>query len=192
MTFLLPPSIKGLRSLITIIAIHTQFRSSTAIFNFRRVIFCGRESWTLNPRNITVLLQEEAKNGESICLFILFRWPFCLCDLYGSRDFGFVRFCQRREHFLFIMVCVSLMDGLTENKAQPKPRADVHFRLKESYPFRGMVCILVLNRKFCMVFSFLFMLLKFKLAKRLFQIQLVLEVFLIKSASHVIKPLYQG
>ena len=64
---------------------------------------------------------------------------FCLCDLYGIRDFGFVGFCQRREHFLFIVVCVSLIDGLTENKAWSKPRADVHFRLNESQPFRGMV-----------------------------------------------------
>ena len=61
---------------------------------------------------------------------------FCLCDLYRSRDFGFVGFCERREHFFFIMVCVSLMDGLTENKAWRKSRAEVHFRLKESQPFR--------------------------------------------------------
>ena len=43
---------------------------------------------------------------------------------------------------------------------------------------------------------FPFMQLKFKLARHLFQIQLVLEGlfggFLIKRASHVIKPLYQG
>lgn len=42
---------------------------------------------------------------------------FCLYDLCGSRGFGFVGFCQRRDHFLFNMVCVSLMDELTENKA---------------------------------------------------------------------------
>ena len=79
---------------------------------------------------------------------------FCLCDLYGSRDAGFVEFCQCREHFLFIMICVSLMDGLTENKASHKPRAHVYFRLKESQPFRGMVSILVLNKKVYVIFSF--------------------------------------
>ena len=45
------------------------------------------------------------------------------------------------------MVCVSLMDGLTEKKAWRKLRADVHFRLKESQPFRETVSILVLNKK---------------------------------------------
>ena len=75
----------------------------------------------------------------------------CLCDLYDSRDFGFVGFCQCREH-LFIMVCVSLMDGLTENKAWRKPRLDAHFRLKESQLFRGIVSILVLNKKVRLVF----------------------------------------
>ena len=78
----------------------------------------------------------------------------CLCDLYGSRDFAFVGFCQRQEHFLFIMVCVSLMDRLTENKAWRKPREDVHFRLKELQPLRGMVSILVLKKKVHVVFSF--------------------------------------
>ena len=46
------------------------------------------------------------------------------------------------------------MDGLTENKAWRKPRADVHFRLKESQPFRGMMSILVLSKKVCVVISF--------------------------------------
>ena len=31
------------------------------------------------------------------------------------------------------------MEGLNENKAWRRPRADAHFRLKESQPFRGMV-----------------------------------------------------
>ena len=78
----------------------------------------------------------------------------CLCDLYGSRDFGFVGFSQRQEHFLFIMVCVSLMNGLADNKAWCKPQEDVHFRLKELQPLRGMVSILVLNKKIHVVFSF--------------------------------------
>ena len=78
----------------------------------------------------------------------------CLCDLYGSRDFAFVRFCQCQEHFLLIMVCVSLMDGLTKNKAWCKPRVNVHFSLKESQPFRGMLSVLVLNKKVYVVFSF--------------------------------------
>ena len=46
------------------------------------------------------------------------------------------------------MVCVTLMDRLTENKAWCKPQADIDFRLKESQRFRGMVSILVLNNKF--------------------------------------------
>ena len=38
---------------------------------------CGRASWTLNPGKYCYgFLQEEAENGESICLFIVFRWPF--------------------------------------------------------------------------------------------------------------------
>ena len=52
------------------------------------------------------------------------------------------------------MVCVSLIDRLTENKAWRKPRADVHFKLKESQPFRGMVSLLVLNKKVGVVFGF--------------------------------------
>ena len=36
------------------------------------------------------------------------------------------------------------MDGITENKAWRKPRTDVHFRLKESQPFKGLMSILVL------------------------------------------------
>ena len=56
-----------------------------------------------------------------------------------------------------------------------KPRADAHFRLKESQPFRGMVSVLVLNKKSPRGLRFPFMQLKFKLARRLFQIQLVLE-----------------
>ena len=79
---------------------------------------------------------------------------YCLCGLYGSRDFGFVGLSQCREHVLFIMVCFSLMDELTENKAWRKPRADVYFRLKESQPFREMVSILVLNKNDGVVFSF--------------------------------------
>ena len=47
------------------------------------------------------------------------------------------------NNFLFIMICVSLMDGLTENKTWSKPRADVHFGLKESQSFRGIVSMLV-------------------------------------------------
>ena len=78
----------------------------------------------------------------------------CLWNFYGSRDFGFIGFRQHREHFLFIMVCVFLMDRLTENKAWRKPRPDVHFRLKEPQPFRAMVSILVLNKKVRVVFSF--------------------------------------
>ena len=97
---------------------------------------------------------------------------------------------------LFIMVCVSLMDGLTENEAWRKPRTDAHFRLKESQPFRGMMSILVLNLRILRGLHFPFMQLKFKRVRRLFQIQLVLEgifsFFLIKWASHVIKSLYQG
>ena len=67
---------------------------------------------------------------------------------------GFVGLSQCREHFLFIMVCVSLMDGLTENKAWRKAPADVHLRLKESQPFRGMMCILILNKNVSVVFTF--------------------------------------
>ena len=67
------------------------------------------------------------------------------------------------------------MDGLTENKAWRKSWADIHFRLKVSQPFRGMVSILVLNKKSLRGLQFPFMQLKFKLARRLFQIQLVLE-----------------
>ena len=67
------------------------------------------------------------------------------------------------------------MNELTENKAWCKPRADARFRLKESQPFRGMVSVLVLNKKGPRGLQFPFMQLKFKLARRLFQIQLVLE-----------------
>ena len=103
---------------------------------------------------------------------------FFLCDLYGTRDFGFVRLCQLREHFLFIMVCVSLMDGLTGNKAWRKPRVDIDFRLKESQPYSWMVSILVLN---------------FKLVRHFFQIQLVLEdifSFFNQEGIDVMKSLY--
>ena len=70
---------------------------------------------------------------------------YCFCDLHGSRDFGFVGLSQCREHFLFIMLCMSLMEGLTKNKGWRKPQADAK-------PFRGMVSILVLNKNVGVVF----------------------------------------
>ena len=39
------------------------------------------------------------------------------------------------------------MDGLIENGAWCKLQVDVHFRLIEPQRFRGMVSILVLNKK---------------------------------------------
>ena len=85
------------------------------------------------------------------------------------------------------------MEGLNENKAWHKPQADAHFRLKESQPFRGMMSIFILNKKVYGL-HFPFMQLKFKLARRLFQMQLVLEAifrfFLVKRTSHVIKSTY--
>ena len=69
------------------------------------------------------------------------------------------------------------MDELIENRAWYKPRADVHFRLKESQPLRGLVSILVLNRR-PRGLQFSFKQLKFKLARRLFQIQLVIRSYI--------------
>ena len=45
-------------------------------------------------------------------------------------------------------------EDFTENKAWRKSWADIHFRLKVSQPFRGMVSIFVLNKNVCVVFNF--------------------------------------
>ena len=93
-----------------------------------------------------------------------------------GRNFGFVGFCQLREHFLFIMVCLSLMNGLTENNAWSKTWTDLHFTLKKSQPFRRMVSKLVSNKKFHVVFSSPSCSWSLsKLARPLLQIQLVLS-----------------
>lgn len=110
----------------------------------------------MNTATKTVWRSKRAK-GQTLKFYLSYlviNLKFCLCDVYSCRDLGFAGHCQRQEHFLFIMTCVSLMDGFTENKARRKPRVDVHFRLKESQPFRGMVYIVVLNKKDRMVFSF--------------------------------------
>lgn len=110
----------------------------------------------MNTATKTVWRSKRTK-GQTLKFYLSYlviNLKFCLCDVYSCRDLGFVGHRQCQEHFLFIMTCVSLMDGFTENKARRKPRVDVHFRLKESQPFRGMVYIVVLNKKDRMVFSF--------------------------------------
>ena len=48
-------------------------------------------------------------------LFLSNKPNFCLWDLYGSNDFGFVGFCQRRELSLIIISeAMDAMDGITE------------------------------------------------------------------------------
>ena len=49
---------------------------------------------------------------------------------------------------------ISNMNRSMRSKAWHIHRAVVHFRLRESQPFRVMVCILVLNKKVRVFFSF--------------------------------------
>ena len=42
-------------------------------------MFCGRATWKLNLRNITMFsFKKRQKNAEYISLFTVFRWPFQL------------------------------------------------------------------------------------------------------------------
>ena len=55
---------------------NTQFRSFAAIINFRRIIICGRTSWTLNPSNDAVFSFKKRPKMENLSVFICFQMAF--------------------------------------------------------------------------------------------------------------------
>ena len=46
--------------------IYTRFWSLAAIVNFLRMTFCGRASWTLNPRNIAMFSFRKRRKMENL------------------------------------------------------------------------------------------------------------------------------
>ena len=50
--------------------IYTRFRSLAAIINFRRMIFCGRASWTLNSRNIAMFSFRKRWKMENLSAYL--------------------------------------------------------------------------------------------------------------------------
>ena len=88
-------------------------------------------------------------------LFLSSKRSFCLCDLYRSRNFGFVGFCQHEELFFNYCKWNYGRYGRTYWKIPGEPQADIYFKLGVYQPFRGMVPILVWDKNVRLVFNLL-------------------------------------
>ena len=49
--------------------LYTRFWSLAAIIDFRQMIFCGRASWTLNPRYIAMFSFKKRLKIENLSVF---------------------------------------------------------------------------------------------------------------------------
>ena len=102
----------------------------------------------MNTATKTVWRSKRTK-GQTLKFYLSYlviNLKFCLCYLYRCRDW-FGRILSTSGTLSIYYDIRVLMDGFTENKVWRKFWADVHFRLKESQPFRGMVYIVVWIKK---------------------------------------------